>query len=98
MKAFIVRKEDDIVVDQIDDLVLIDRRNIVGESMTACIDNELAYVFVSDSEDLVIGEAIPESVEDLSARYVKNQQNEIINQRLADIELVLSELFSGEGD
>ncbi|WP_036644656.1 hypothetical protein [Paenibacillus sp. oral taxon 786] len=97
MKAFIVRKEDDIVVDQINDLVHLDGRNIVGESMTAYIDNELAYVFVSDSEEIVVGETVPEYLEDLSTRYLKNNQDELM-QRLADIELVFSELFSGEGE
>lgn len=98
MKAFVVRKEDGIVVDYIDDLVHIDGSNIVGESMTACIDKEIAYLFVSDSEEIEIGATIPESLEDLSDRYIKILQEDGLKQRLADMELVFSELFSEEGE
>lgn len=97
MKAFIVRKEDDIVVDHIDDLVHIDSNIIVGESMTASIDKELAYVFVSDSEEIEVGSTIPESVADLYENFVKIPQDDVLRQRLTDMELVFSEFFSKEG-
>ena len=93
MNGYIYRLIDNVIVIVIEDVRVVGLDSLEGSTSAAAgIDTNLAGIFVTATV-LKVGDKISGGLTNHSEKFVKKSASDILEQRLADVELIMADLL-----